>query len=132
MCLQAKLTATPHRRRDNHSSNLQEARDQEEPEGPGERVEVDHIIARGAPTDEDALVSFVCRDRFSGVVWTYPALSKDSEEVEDALRHFCGRKTPIVSVASDRALALEILKAIRDVGCNSEPAVPRDPLHSFR
>ena len=128
VCLQAKLTATPHRRRDNQSSNLQEARNQEEPEGPGERIEVDHIIARDAPTEEDEVVSLVCRDRFSGVVWTYPALSKDSEEVEDALRHFCGRKSPIVSVASDRAP--EILKAIRDVGFNSEPAVPRDPLHN--
>ena len=128
VCLQAKLTATPHRRRDNQSSNLQEARDQEEPEGPGERIGVDHIVARDAPTDEDEVVSLVCRDRFSGVVWTYPALSKDSEEVEDALRHFCGRKSPIVSVASDRAP--EILKAIRDIGFNSEPAVPRDPLHN--
>ena len=61
VCLQAKLTATPHRRRDNQSSNLQEARDQEEPEGPGERIEVDHIIAHDAPTDEDEVVSLVCR-----------------------------------------------------------------------
>ena len=40
VCLQAKLTATPHRRRDNQSSNLQEARDQEEPKGPEKRIEV--------------------------------------------------------------------------------------------
>eukprot|EP00439_Symbiodinium_sp_Y106_P050980 s212_g6.t1 len=80
------------------------------------------------PADGDEVVSFVCRDRYSGMVWTYPAETKGSEEVENSLRHFCGRKSPIVSVASD--CAPEILKAVRDLGFNSEPSVPGDRLHN--
>ena len=53
----------------------------------------------------------VCRDRFSGVVWSYPAVTQETEKVETALRHVCGN--------SDRAA--EILRATRDV---SFPSVP--------
>ena len=73
-------------------------------------------------------LTLVCRDRFSGLVWTYPAETKDADEVEEALRHFCGRNAPVVSVASDRAP--EILKAIREVGFTSEPSIPGDPIHN--
>ena len=124
ICLQAKLTSRPHRRRNNQAESLREARDIEEPGGPVERISVDHLFAYDSPGEGDEVVSLVCRDRYSGVVWTYPAETRESEEVEDGLRHFCGRKAPIVSVASDRAP--EILKAIRDCGFNSEPAVAND------
>ena len=128
ICLQAKLTGFYHRRRPNQSESLQDARNAEEPDGPCQRIAVDHMFVYDQPADGDEVVSFVCRDRFSGLVWAHPAESKDSEEVENSLRHFCGRKSPIVSVASD--CAPEILKAVRDLGFNSEPSVPGDPLHN--
>ena len=128
VCLQAKLTGFYHRRRPNQSESLQDARNAEEPDGPCQRIAVDHMFVYDQPADGDEVVSFVCRDRFSGLVWAYPAESKDSEEVENSLRHFCGRKSPIVSVASD--CAPEILKAVRELGFNSEPSVPGDPLHN--
>ena len=128
ICLQAKLTGHYHRRRPNQSQTLQDARNIEEPEGPCQRIAVDHMFVYDQPADGDEVVSFVCRDRYSGMVWTYPAETKDSEEVENSLRHFCGRKSPIVSVASD--CAPEILKAVRDLGFNSEPSVPGDRLHN--
>ena len=121
ICLQAKLTGFYHRRRPNQSESLQDARNAEEPDGPCQRIAVDHMFVYDQPADGDEVVSFVCRDRFSGLIyWAYPAESKDSEEVENSLRHFCGRKRPIVSVASD--CAPEILKAVRELYFNSEPS----------
>ena len=73
-------------------------------------------------------MTLFCRDRFSGVVWSYPAASKESEEVEEAIRNFCGNSSPVASVASDRAP--EILKAGREVGFTSGPAIPGDALHN--
>ena len=128
VCLRAKLSRAHHRRRENQRESLREARAIEEPEGPGERIAVDHMFSYDQPGEDEEVVSFVIRDRFSGMVWTYPARARDSEEVENALRHFCGRKSPIVSVASD--CAPEILKAVRDLGFNSEPSAPNDPIHN--
>ena len=128
ICLQSKLIATPHRRLKHQSQNLREARQAELPEGPLQRIEVDHVISYDQPSSDEEVVSLVCRDRYSGTVWSYPALTKEAEEVEDALRHFCGNKAPIISVASDRAP--EILKAIRDVGFTPDPSVPGDTLHN--
>ena len=48
--------------------------------------------------------------------------SEESEEVEEATRHFCGNSSPVVSVASDRAPEI--------VGFISEPAIPGDALHN--
>ena len=92
---------------------MQSVQTQELPSGPHERIEVDHIISCDNPSADDEVVTPLYRDRFSGVVWSYPAASKAKavDEVEEAIRHFCGKNTPVVSVASDRAP--EILKAVR-------------------
>ena len=63
-----------------------------------------------------------------GSVFRDGSETKDSAEVENSLRHFCGRKSPIVSVASN--CAPEILKAVRDLGFTSEPSVPGDRLQN--
>ena len=129
ICIQAKLYEAPHRRRPNQREVLRAIRDAEEPTEPFERLACDHVISRTSPGKGGETCSFVIVDRFSGLVGLQPCTSKGSEEVETALRKFCGRKRPgIVSVSSDRAP--EILSALSRLGFNAEPAEPNQPLHN--
>ena len=57
-----------------------------------------------------------------------PCRSKHTDEVEAALRRFCGHKSGVVSVASDPAP--EILSAIERLGFADGPAEPRSKLHN--
>ena len=67
-------------------------------------------------------------DRFSKLVGVMPCKSKHTDEVEAVLRRFCGHRSGIVSVASDRAP--EILSAIKRLGFTDDPAEPRSKLHN--
>ena len=94
-----------------------------------ERIACDHVITRDEVGMRGETCSFVMVDRYSGLLSIFPCKSKSSEEVEEALRRFCGRLRPhIVSVASDRAP--EILAALKRLGFNPEPSAPRDPIHN--
>ena len=129
ICVQAKLYEAPHRRRENQSEAIRHARDVEEAKEFLERVACDHIVARNGPGMKGEQYTFVIRDRYSGLIGVYPCRTKGSDEVEEALRRFCGRSRPgIVNVSSDRAP--EILSALKRLGFCSEPSAPHDPVHN--
>ena len=89
-------------------------------------VTADHIITRhprmiGQSGEECA---FVILDVFSGLIFAYPAITKDSTEVEDSLAHFSGRRH-IETLYTDGAL--EIAKAAKDLSVNHETSLPGRP-----
>ena len=128
ICLQAKLYEAPHRRRANERAHLRDIRDIEEPTAPLERIACDHVISRTSIGIGGETCSLVVVDRFSKLVGVMPCKSKHTDEVEAVLRRFCGHRSGIVSVASDRAP--EILSAIKRLGFTDDPAEPRSKLHN--
>ena len=128
VCVRTKLYQSPHRRRKNESEGIRHARDKEEPSAPLERLACDHIVTRSEPGNRSECYTFVTIDRFSGMIGLYPCVSKESDEVESALRRFVGRNPKIASIASDRAP--EIMSAIKRMGFCSEPAEPGSQIHN--
>ena len=122
-CLRAKLYEAPHRRRGNQREALQEARSKEDPTAHLERIAVDFIIASdlvGQTGDKYALVII---DKFSGMIGVHPCDERSTEEVENALRHFCGTNAAgIIEVASDREKG--ILKAVGNLGFVADSSPP--------
>ena len=122
-CKRAKLYEQPHRRAENQSKNMKEARMVEAPTFFLEKLSVDHIIVRDEIGHKGETCTFVMVDVFSGFTSMVPCEHKTAEEVEMAFRRFCGKKRPgIVQVVSDRAP--EIKSALRNLGFASEPAAP--------
>ena len=90
VCLQSKLIAKPHRRLKHQSQNLRNARQAELPEALMQRREVDHMISYDQPSSDEEVVSLVGRDGIQVRCGPTPLWTTEAEEVEDALRHFCG------------------------------------------
>ena len=68
--------------------------------------------------------AFVILDVFSGLIFAYPAITKDATEVEESLAHFSGRRR-IETLYTDGAL--EIAKAAEDMPINRETSLPGRP-----
>lgn len=112
MCREAKLRAKAHKRFANQSasvhSSVREARINEGPTRFLEKICIDHL--------ESGLCLSV-----SGVLFAYPAKSKNQQTVELSLRHFIGNRGKPV-IVSDRYRSL--LAAVRSLGLASDPTPP--------
>ena len=102
---------------------MREAREAEDPKGHLERISVDFVIASDLVGQNGDKVALVMVDKFSGMIGIHPCEDRSTEEVEKALRHFCGTRAPgIVEVSSDRERG--ILKAVSNLGFVADPSPP--------
>ena len=88
-----------------------------------EKLSCDHIIVKDEIGHRGETCTWVMVDVYTGFVSMVPCKTKSADEIEMAIRRFCGKRKPgIVQVSSDRAP--EIKKALRNLGYASEPAAP--------
>ena len=86
-------------------------------------VTADHVITRHPRMigDSGEECAFVVLDVFSGLIYAYPAMTKETSEVQDSLAHFSGRRH-IETFYTDGAP--EIAKAAKDLSLYHETSQP--------